>query len=339
MKLTQIIKTEEIPILKILFDRTASFLIFLSKCLTIINISSFYRLYKNVYTISGDTTMILKFIIIFMILAVTLIVAVIAVKIIRPGNKKEDVSLGSWDASNKEKRKHPRIDVNWPVSLETSTGTQKAMVRNIGIGGAFVICDNPLPLNEITRMTIETPLEQSLELNGKAIWTNISVRDDKVVNKGMRIQFVHNSSEDLKLLHQTLIVASQQPLDNNEKPNKTGDYENRRDARIDISWPVEMETSQGKLEAETRHVSVGGAFIVCEDPLPLNEQFHIIIHIPKDKHVSANAEVVWSNINVPEDQIVNRGMGIRFINITKEDLKPLSEALMKIVSDSFNPKD
>lgn len=283
--------------------------------------------------------MILNFIIIFMILAVTLTVAVIVVKLMRPGVKKEDISLRSWDASAQEKRNHPRIDVNWPVHFETSTGTQKAMIRNIGIGGAFLICDNPLPLNEMTQLAIQTPLEQPLELNGKAIWTNISVRDDKVVNKGMRIQFVHNSTDDLKLLHQTLIVASQQAVDEYEPPSRTGDYENRRDARIDISWPVEMETSRGNVNAETRHVSVSGAFIVCEDPLPLNEQFRIVIHISKEKYVSANAEVVWSNINVPEDQVVNRGMGIRFINTSKEDLKPLSAALMKIVSDSFNPTD
>ena len=279
-----------------------------------------------------------NFIIIFGIMVITLTIAVIVIKLMRPGSK-EDFHLRSWGATIDEKRQHPRVDVNWSVIIETQKGTENAVIRNIGVGGAFIVCENPLPLNETARLTIETPLEQPLELNGKAIWTNVSVLDDKIINKGMRIQFVHNPAEGLKLLHQALVAASQQALTEDAAPVKTGDYENRRDSRVDVSWPVEMETSEGKINAETRHISISGAFIACQKPLPLNEKFRITIIISKQKHVSINAEVIWSNVNVPDDKVVNRGMGIKFINNTKDDLKPLSTALIKIVTDSFNSKD
>ncbi|MBW2364610.1 MAG: PilZ domain-containing protein [Deltaproteobacteria bacterium] len=100
-----------------------------------------------------------------------------------------------------------------------------------------------------------------------------------------------------------------------------------------------MKTSLGNMKAETRHVSISGAFISCQEPLPLNEQFLITIIISKQKQISINAEVIWSNINVPDDKVVNRGMGIRFVNNAKDDVKPLSVALMKIIDDSFSPKD
>jgi len=278
------------------------------------------------------------FILIFFILVVTLTAAVIIVKLLRPQNK-ETSSLKSWHLSPEEKRQHPRIDVNWPVTIETPEGTEEGVIRNISIGGAFVICKNPLPLNESTQLTIQTPLDQPLILNGKSIWTNINVQDDKVVNKGMRMQFVHNTDEDLKLLHQALITTSQQTLPDDEATKKISGRENRKDTRVDVSWPVEMETSLGTIKAQTRHVSISGAFIACHEPLPLTEQFRITIMLSKDKQISVNAEVVWSNINVPDDKVVNRGMGIRFVNNPKDDLKPLSIALMKIIADSFNPKD
>jgi hypothetical protein len=31
--------------------------------------------------------------------------------------------------------------------------------------------------------------------------------------------------------------------------------------------------------------------------------------------VTATAEVVWSNVNVPKEKVINRGMGVRFIKM------------------------
>ena len=282
--------------------------------------------------------MAFNFIIIFLLLVVTLTIAIVIIRSIRPQNK-EDSPTGSWAASIDEKRLYPRVDVNWPVVITTPKGTQNAVIRNIGIGGAFIMCENPLPLDEAASLTFETPLEKPLTLNGKSIWTNISVRDDKIVNKGMRIQFAHNPGKDLKLLHQALIVTSQQTLTDNETPNKTAEYENRRDSRVDVCWPVEMETSRGKIKAETRHVSISGAFILCQVPLPINEKFRITIITSKQNQLSINAEVVWSNANVSDDKVTNRGMGIRFTNNSKDDMEPLAAVLLKVVTTSYSPED
>jgi len=39
------------------------------------------------------------------------------------------------------------------------------------------------------------------------------------------------------------------------------------------------------------------------------------------------AEVIWSNINLPDEMVLNRGMGIRFIQITKDDREFLNQVL------------
>lgn len=279
-----------------------------------------------------------NFIFIFAVLVVTFIIAVILVKILRPG-KKEDHTFRYTDTFSVDQRQHPRVDVNWPVVVETPNGTENAVIRNIAIGGAFIICENPLPINETARLTIQTSLEEPLILTCKAIWTNISVRNDKIVNKGMRIQFINNAGRDLKLLHQALIVATQQIQTGTEISGKTGEEDSRRDARVDVKWPVEMETSRGIVQAETRHVSISGTFISCPDPLPVMEQFRLSINIPKFKTTKLNAEVIWSNANVPEEKIINRGMGVKFINNSRDDLKPLSIALLKTISDSYRLSD
>ena len=66
---------------------------------------------------------------------------------------------------------------------------------------------------------------------------------------------------------------------------------------------------------------------VCRNPLALNERFKITIDIPDQDALPLNAEVVWSNANIPGDKIVNRGMGIRFIENEEKERRRLQEAI------------
>ena len=103
--------------------------------------------------------------------------------------------------------------------------------------------------------------------------------------------------------------------------------ENRRFTRVNLNWPVSMETPQGTLSAETRDVSLGGAFVICPDPLPLSEKFAITLEVPDQDPLTLTAEVVWSNSNVPDDKIVTRGMGIRFLATGDQNLDALKTAM------------
>ena len=103
--------------------------------------------------------------------------------------------------------------------------------------------------------------------------------------------------------------------------------EKRQHERVEIKWPVKIESSHGPITGETKDVSLGGTFIICQKPLPLGESFSLTLYIPDDEPLNINAEVVWSNINVPESKIVTRGMGIRFIKISEEARKRLTEGI------------
>lgn len=88
-----------------------------------------------------------------------------------------------------------------------------------------------------------------------------------------------------------------------------------------------------------RDISLGGAFVVCSEPLALNAKFKISIRIPNQEPLRLNAEVVWSNRNMSADRVVNRGMGIRFIENTEKDRQRLNEILAaSLEEDSQSPR-
>jgi len=97
--------------------------------------------------------------------------------------------------------------------------------------------------------------------------------------------------------------------------------EKRKHPRIEINWPVLMETPDGIVEAEIKNISLGGAFICCKKPLPLEKVFRLTVIGPDNEHVEATAKVVWSNVNVPDEKIVNRGMGVRFIKMSDRHIQ------------------
>lgn len=97
--------------------------------------------------------------------------------------------------------------------------------------------------------------------------------------------------------------------------------ESRNHTRADIRWQVSMETPDGTIAADAKNISLSGAFICCAKPLPLGEVFLLTVTGPDNEPFTATAKVVWSNVNVPEEKVVNRGMGVRFIKMSDRHLR------------------
>ena len=108
---------------------------------------------------------------------------------------------------------------------------------------------------------------------------------------------------------------------------ETNWVEKRQDPRAELQWPVKIESPQGPVRAETKDISISGAFVMCEHPLDPGQVVPMSIDAPNRDPVNVTAEVVWSNKNVPDDQVVVRGMGVRFIGIPLEDRQYLNRAV------------
>ena len=129
-------------------------------------------------------------------------------------------------------------------------------------------------------------------------------------------------------------VAKKQSNQMAASAQRTSWEEKRQHPRISVSWPARCETPDGPLKGQLKDISLGGAFVVCPNPLALSEKFRISIDPPRQTPVELNAEVVWSNANVPEDKVINRGMGVRFINNSDEDRSRLND----VITSFFEPE-
>jgi hypothetical protein len=73
--------------------------------------------------------------------------------------------------------------------------------------------------------------------------------------------------------------------------------------------------------------------VCCAKPLRLNEVVDMVIKAP-DKSLNVKAEVVWSNIYGPDDDINPRGMGVKFLTISSEDRKVIAKAVVEHLEES-----
>ena len=94
--------------------------------------------------------------------------------------------------------------------------------------------------------------------------------------------------------------------------------------KANLRWQVNAVTPKGTLEGITKDISTRGAYVCCARPLRLNEVFHMSINSP-EKSLNVKAEVVWSNIHGPDDEINPRGMGVRFLKISSQDRKLIAK--------------
>ena len=122
-------------------------------------------------------------------------------------------------------------------------------------------------------------------------------------------------------------LASEQSV---QLPNSSKTFngeELRRHPRMKVSWPAAMEIRHGSIKVRLKDISLGGAFVICTESIALNEQFRLYIEVPEEDTFALNAEVVWSNMNVPEEKVIHRGMGIKFVKNTDKARKRLEKAI------------
>jgi hypothetical protein len=100
--------------------------------------------------------------------------------------------------------------------------------------------------------------------------------------------------------------------------------------RAKLKWPAKIKTDDGVIEGVTLDITPDGCFISCRKPLRLNVVFDLAIKVPKSKSIlKAKAEVVWSNIYGPDDEISPRGMGVRFTKIESKARKFIAQASLE----------
>jgi hypothetical protein len=102
-----------------------------------------------------------------------------------------------------EKRKLPRIEVRWPVTLMTENGAVEGEARNITLEGVFIHCKERLNVNEAYRLLIK-PAGEEIEVMGRLIWSNLESAPDRDILPGMCFCFVKVNEEDRERLREAI---------------------------------------------------------------------------------------------------------------------------------------
>ncbi len=75
--------------------------------------------------------------------------------------------------TSKEKRRHPRKEANWFVTIETSGASRVVETKDISRGGAFIYCDRPLESEQLFNMVISAPgMRNSITAEARVVWSN-----------------------------------------------------------------------------------------------------------------------------------------------------------------------
>ena len=99
-----------------------------------------------------------------------------------------------------ERRKQPRIEINWPVEVFLDDKTIQGEAKNITPKGLFLCCEEELHLKENFRISIFPPNRESIDIVGKAVWSDFYAMDEQNTPVCVGISFVKISPEDRHLL-------------------------------------------------------------------------------------------------------------------------------------------
>ena len=108
--------------------------------------------------------------------------------------------------------------------------------------------------------------------------------------------------------------------------------ETKSTSRAQVKWPVTMNTDEGSADGVITNINNNGAFIRCRRPLRLTETCKLTIESSDRQIEDVLAEVVWTNIYGPDDDLTPRGMGVRFTGLPEGEQKFLRN-LIKMIQE------
>ena len=103
-----------------------------------------------------------------------------------------------------EKRKSPRTEVRWPVTIITAKGPVEGEVRNISLEGVFIHCLKRLKVNATYRLLISPPGEE-IEARGKLLWSNLEDAAARDTLQGVGFCFVKVNEVHRKFLREAFL--------------------------------------------------------------------------------------------------------------------------------------
>ncbi len=103
--------------------------------------------------------------------------------------------------------------------------------------------------------------------------------------------------------------------------------ERRKHPRHKVRWPVTVLVGDNKISGETVDIGVDGISICCETPLHIDQACRILIMPPDHQIIDTTGKAIWSNLYGVDENDAIVGMGVCFIEISKNDREFLNNVV------------
>jgi hypothetical protein len=105
---------------------------------------------------------------------------------------------------SKDRRRYPRVQVNWPVVILENDRAREGELREISLGGAFIRSDKPLNLKERSKLYIIVPNSKTFTVYFEVVWLRVDCSVGDIPPCGMGIRFTRVSSFDRQYLTEVI---------------------------------------------------------------------------------------------------------------------------------------
>ncbi|MDD5435755.1 MAG: PilZ domain-containing protein [Nitrospira sp.] len=107
--------------------------------------------------------------------------------------------------------------------------------------------------------------------------------------------------------------------------------EKRKFLRAPLSLAVKIKGTDGKeIESFTGTISAGGVFLETVNPVPVDQEIAIEMHLPGGaERTLLTGIVVWMRQKYIEDY--PPGMGVKFVNIARKDQVRINNIVQKVL--------
>lgn len=109
----------------------------------------------------------------------------------------------------------------------------------------------------------------------------------------------------------------------------------RAHQRFRVTIPVDCSTQHVFISNHVSNISKGGLFIRSEQPLPLNAEVSLVLRLPATGTcIRATGRVVWNYDMLKGTSRIVPGSGIRFVDMSPQDLAALEAYLERLSAQS-----
>jgi hypothetical protein len=102
--------------------------------------------------------------------------------------------------TQKERRKHPRVRIVWPVIIENNRNIISGETQNISAGGAYIKCRTPLRRPEVNMYMSVSLLSPRIRAMGEVVRSNVLGSTNGVEYYGIGVRFIAISNEARELI-------------------------------------------------------------------------------------------------------------------------------------------